>query len=356
MESFDTGQGYLKAGLLGFPKSGKTYTAVLMADAVRKHFQLTAPIALFDTEAGGVYVNPLVKELTGQSIIGTKSRALSDLMKMAAECESGQGSVLIVDSITHVWREVCDAYLKQINDVRKSQGKPTRTRLEFQDWASIKAKWNEWTTFYLNSKLHIIICGRAGFEWDFEEKEDARGNVHKELIKTGVKMKVESEFGFEPSLLALMERENVLDDATGKQTGINHNILVLGDRFQVLDGKMCTNPTGAFFMPHIRLLTPGADNTVDTEPHTPHDVDEAGDTEFKRQRRLREIALEEIEGVMVQTWPGQSAAEKKAKVDALDIVFKTRAWAKVKSLPIAELQSGLERMKAHAASAATAKE
>ena len=56
----------------------------------------------------------------------------------------------------------------------------------------------------------MIVCGRAGFEYDFQEKEDGSGR--KELVKTGVKMKAESEFGYEPSLLVHMERASDLKD------------------------------------------------------------------------------------------------------------------------------------------------
>ena len=54
---------------------------------------------------------------------------------------------------------------------------------------------------YLNSPLHIVLCGRAGFDWDFNETEGDDGSIKKELVKTGVKMRVESQFGFEPAQL-----------------------------------------------------------------------------------------------------------------------------------------------------------
>ena len=40
----------------------------------------------------------------------------------------------------------------------------------------------------------------------------------------------------------------------------------------------------------------------------------------------KEIALEEIQGIMTQLFPGQSAKEKKMKVDILESIFKTRSW------------------------------
>jgi hypothetical protein len=347
LKAFDSGVGYLKAGFLGFPGSGKTHTAALLAVACREHFKLDSPIAMVDTEAGGAYVNPLVKELTGKSIIGVRSRALDDLMATARQCEAGAASVLIVDSVTHIWREVCDAYLAEVNAARSSQGKGTRTRLEFQDWATIKAKWNEWTSVYLNSKLHIIICGRAGYDWDFEERENADGTTRKELVKTAIKMKVESEFGFEPSLLVDMRRESDFNRATSQQEKFSHRAVVLKDRFRILDGAICDNPDGKFFLPHLQLLTPGADNAVATEPKTKMNVDANGDRGWQREKRQREVLCEEIEGLLTSTWPGRAKDEVKAKTDAIEAAFGTRSWKKVQGMSHEQLERCLMLLRNH---------
>ena len=347
LQPMASGVAYLKAGFLGFPGSGKTYTAALLAIECRKLLGLDAPIGFFDTEAGAAYVNPLVKAATGKDILGVRSRSFDDLMAVARQCEAGAAAVLIVDSVTHVWREVCDAYLAEVNGARRSQGKSERTRLEFQDWATIKAKWNEWTALYLNSKLHIIICGRAGYDWGFEERENADGSTRKELVKTAIKMKVESEFGFEPSLLVDMRRVSEFDRATSHQERFVHRAVVLKDRFQVLDAAICDNPTGEFFLPHLRLLTPGADNAVDTTPKTLMGVDAAGQGREQRERWQRGALCEEIEGLMTSKWPGRSAPVVKAKTDALDACFGTRSWKVVKAMKPPELEIGLRLLRTH---------
>lgn len=341
LETFGSGQGYLKAGFLGFNKSGKTHTSALLAIELGRLTKDTRAIAFFDTEAGVEYVTPMVRKATGKNPIGKKSRSLADLLAVGKECESGAASVLIVDSITHVWREVCDAYLDQVNKARDAQNKPRRQRLEFQDWAAIKAKWALWTDFYLNSKLHIIICGRAGYEWDFEEVEDTMGNTRKELRKSGVRMKVESEFGFEPSLLVEMERvQNPIEGRPG-HFSIAHRATVLGDRFDAMDGATCDNPTGAWFHPHLTLLVPGAVNAVDTTLKTDMGVDESGDAAMYRERRERTKLLEEIQGEMVKAYPGQSAAEKKVKVECLEACCGTKSWTAVEGFSIERLKTSL---------------
>ena len=137
IKKLGTGTGYLKAGFLGFPKSGKSYTAGVLACGVKKHFSLEGPIVMFDTEGGSDYIAPLVKKLGGGELVGIRSRAFDDRMAVGKEALEMKAAVLIVDSVTHPWRELCDAHLEAVNRVLKSKNRSPRTRLEFQDWASM---------------------------------------------------------------------------------------------------------------------------------------------------------------------------------------------------------------------------
>jgi hypothetical protein len=347
MESviFGKGQGFLKSGFLGFNKSGKTHTASLMLCYLHKRLALKKPIAMFDTEAGGEYIAARVQAATGMPMGGCKSRSFADLMALAKQCEEGKYEILLVDSITHPWRDLCACYLKQVNDARDQKNLPRRQRLEFQDWSAIKDVWSRWTDFYVNSRVHICICGRAGFEWDFEESENADGSTRKELVKTGIKMKTESEFGFEPSLLVEFERVQIPDPKKPTKFTFTHRATVLGDRFDVMDGQTCDNPPGEWFAPHVDMLCPGVSNVVDTSLKTDMGVDEKGDAEFQRERRQRTILAEEIQGLMVQAYPSTSAAEKKAKAQLLADCFGTRSWTKVECKSSQELQEGLTKVK-----------
>jgi len=35
-------------------------------------------------------------------------------------------------------------------------------RIEFQHWRELKAVWREWVDAMLNTRMHILIAGRAG--------------------------------------------------------------------------------------------------------------------------------------------------------------------------------------------------
>ena len=328
-----TGQGYLKAGFLGFQASGKTYTACSLAIGLRKRLKLDGPIAMFDTEGGSEYIAQRILKETGKTLMGVKSQSFQDLLDMALECEMGGVSVLIADSMTHVWRELCDSYLAHVNEERAKKNMSPRSKLEFQDWNPIKKKWSEWTQFYLNSSLHIIICGRAGYEYEMEMNQETN---RKELIKTGVKMKTETEFGFEPSLLIEMERVQVPGQDGGYQ--MVHHATIVKDRFGVMDGAEADNPTFDFFLPHIALLTPGANAPIDMTKRTPMHVDEIGQDQFDRMRSRQKKAWEEIENGLAIIYPSSQGKDKQARYMIFSELTGSTSELKIQSLPPDQLE------------------
>lgn len=367
LKPLEGGQGHIKAGLLGFPGSGKTYTATLLAVAVREHFKLNAPIAMFDTEAGAVWVDPVVRYLTGKPLLVVRTRALSDLLDVAKQCAEGAASALIVDSITHPWRETCDAFLAELNRALVARNRKPRTKLEWQDWAIVKghgSPWSQWLDLFLNSPLHIVLCGRAGVDWVMEDEEQDDGSIKKQLRKAGIKMQVETQFGFEPALVVEMRRESIYEVETGHDEEIIHKAIVHKDRkpdgltgaiakfrsYRATEGKSDIaahyEAVKAFFAPHIAGLTPGSVNAVDTALKTTHGVDTSGDAQYVRDRRRREIILEEVQGLITHKWPGMSAEEKKAKADVLELCWGTRSWTKLqKEMPLAQLELGFTKIK-----------
>lgn len=344
LQSLDNQPGFLKAGLLGFAGSGKTMTATLIAIGTREFFKLDGPIAMFDTEGGSAYLRDMVRERTGKPLLGVRSRSIDDLLNVGHESVKTGVSVLIVDSMTHIWRDVVDSYKREVNSQRAAKGWEPRTDLQFQDWGPIKAKFAEWTDFFLNAPLHIVICGRAGLEYADEVNE--RGK--KEKVVTGTKMQTEKEFGFEPSLL--VEMEIISERVAGKRKSggaVHRRATVIKDRFDVIDGKQFQNPTFNDFLPHIKRLAPADHAPIDMSPKTKLDVNETGDTQWVREKRNREKLCEEIAGVLTSAWPGQSAEDKKWKADILWEVFGTRSWTAVEGMDAQTLRGCLEALREH---------
>lgn len=321
---------YLKGGLLGFAGSGKTTTAALMAIGLinllreKKLPEGDRPVFFLDTETGADYVKHRFDE-AGIELHTAKTRAFSDLIPAVNEAQKGAG-VMIIDSITHFWREFTEAYAKRKN----------RTRLEFSDWNYLKTEWGKFTDRYINSSAHIILCGRAGYEYDFFEDADGK----KQLEKTGIKMKAETEMGYEPSLLVLMERSMEMADKK-----VHREAHVIKERFGIIDGKTFKNPSFADFLPHIERLTLGGTQMgVDTS-RTSEGMIEPGTDSWPHEKRQREIWCEEIEGLLVKHFPSQSAEHKQQKLAMIEKVFHTRSWTKVQNSQSELIKQGFEEMK-----------
>jgi hypothetical protein len=339
--------GYLKAAFFGFGKSGKTFTANELAIATREFFKLDGPIAMFDTENGSDYIARRVRQATGRDLMIHKSKSLDDMIGMAEECERAGVSVFIADSLSAVWREVVNSFMAEINAALIAKNKRPYDKPEFHHWKPIKDRWQRWTDWYLNAPMHVIACGRAGYEYDFEQ--DDRGK--KELVKTGVKMRAEGEFGYEPSLLVWMEREQLAgQDGVFEIVRTAH---VMGDRFDLIDGRKCSFGTGRkqvsvfdFFKPHIEQLRPDAHQPVNTEARTHFGVDAGGDDEWARERRQRDILCEEIKGEFQSVIPGQGATDKQRRGDLMLECFGTRSWTQLeKQTSSGALRAGLLRLR-----------
>lgn len=324
-------QAYLKAGIMGFAGSGKTYTATDIAIGLIKHLKSSGlpegdkPIFFLDTETGSDYVAKKIRD-EGVELFTAKTRAFKDLIPAVKEAETSSG-VMIIDSITHFWREFTEAYAKRKN----------RTRLEFQDWNYLKTEWGKFTDVYINSSAHIILCGRAGYEYDYFEDDSGK----KQLEKTGIKMKAETEMGYEPSLLILMERE--IDMETKKVYREAH---ILKERFGLIDGQSFKDPTFENFMPHIVSLNLGGKQLgIDTSRSSEDMIEDSQDS-WPQEKRQREIYCEEVEGLLVKHYPSTSVADKQKKMELIEKVFGTRSWTKVQNMRSADIREGFNQLQA----------
>lgn len=325
---------YAKVGLYGNAGSGKTRTATEIAIGLHKAIGSKKPIAAFDTEPAFAFVKPLYDAAGIELLLADESRALIDLMQFMDEAEAGC-DIAIIDSITHVWRDAQESYLAKINS-RKPAGKKI-SALEFHHWRPIKAAWAAFTDRFLSSKLHVIVCGRAGAIYEYQDKGDGSGK--KELITTGTRMATEKELGYEPSLLV----EMVADREGGKMV---NTALVQKDRADRINGKELRKPTYASFKPHFDALNIGGEHFGSMQQRDSqdiYDVDEEGG--WDREKKQREIMAEEIQGLLMKRWPGQSVADKAAKADALDAILGTRSWAKVETTHSTRLREAYAKLR-----------
>lgn len=319
-------QGFLKMGMYGDPKSGKTYTASLVALGLHKLIKSTKPITFFDTETGSEYVLSTLYKPAGVELQTVKSRSFADLMAATKEAEQ-ISDILIVDSVTHVWKELMEAY----------KAKKGLTYIALQDWQVLKKEWAAFTDLYLNCKLHMIVCGRAQDVW--EDRTDERGKVEKTIV--GSKMATEKNLAYEPSLL--VEMEKVAQPNTGF---LIPRAWVLGDRFSTLDGKCFDKPTFETFLPHISMLNLGGEHVGIDMGRSSESLfmPDSPDSRFEYQKK-RDIALEEIKDEIDRRWSGMSSEQKLARIDVLQAIFQTSSKTAIENMSVPVLIEGLRRIR-----------
>ena len=239
--------------------------------------------------------------------------------------------ILIVDSVTAFWEDIIRSY-------KKKRG---RDFVRFDDWGKLKEEWRRFTDWFINSPIHCIICGRAG--WIYNEYRDEDGKDH--LEKTGTKMKAENEFGYEPSFLLEMDRIKEVDPTSKIGHRIIHRAHVLKDRNDVLDGKSFDDPTFETFLPSINLLNLGGEHkALDTETTSEEMFESDGSTEWRKKEEQRQIAFEEFSGLMSENFPGTTGGEKLAKQRLCQILFGTTSGTAIQK----KTKEEYERAKAQA--------
>lgn len=328
---------YLKAGLYGEAGSGKTFTAAQFAIGLHQYAKLEKPVAMFDTEPAASFIRPLFDEAGIEFLVFDESRALADLMRVIDEAER-ECSLLIIDSVTHIWRDTMESYIAKVNERRERERKPKLFALEFQHWRPIKAAWAQFTDKFLASKLHMIVCGRAGNIYEYQTNE---GTGKKELINTGTKMATEKEMGYEPSLLIEMVKRR----EGGK---IINTALVEKDRTDRLNGSEIHYPTFDSIKPHIEFLNLGGEHFDSMDARTSKDLydGEEGGSAFDKERRMREIQAEELQGLFVKYgMDGQSADAKKERGQFLEDVFGTRSWTAICNMDSQKIAAGCQLLR-----------
>jgi len=317
--------------------SGKTATMVQLAIGLSLTFHQGAPVAFFDTEKGSDFAKILF-DIEGVKLLRVKSRAFSDLLKVVKEAEQAGCCALLTDSMSHVWNELNDSFCRR----KKIQ------RMEFQHWRELKATWREWTDAMLNSRLHMLIAGRAGKEYEYQENEETH---KKELITTGTKMRAEGEFGYEPDVLFELWTERV--DGAKHGSNLIHKALVLKDRTWELNGQIFTwadrkkykkddwKLVYNDFAPYFACLDmKGPHQAIQADRTSDEMFDRNGDSEYYRNKKRRDVVMETLDATMGLLWPGQAAGDKRLRLLVGEKLFGVRSKTALEGQPLQRLEKG----------------
>lgn len=324
---------FLKLALEGFAGDGKSFTASEIATGVHKLIGSKKPIAIFDTEKAFKALKWKFDAAGIEIMHEEDERSLSALNQAIKWCEDGNADILIIDSITHVWEEFLRAYMNRPD----KNGHPVkRNRLEFQDWGILKPQWKElFSTPFVMAKCHIIFTGRAGYEYS-DEKNEETGK--REIYKSGIKMKAETETAFEPDILVLMQK---VTDLISEKKSIYREAMVVKDRTTQIDGKTFKNPTFDDFYPAIKVLLDGTLREV--HGNMIPDTFEEFENKFSEFAKERERIKAEIEGCFALMGLGpQSKEDKQVKAWTLSQVFGVNSVEMVEKKSLSIQRDGLK--------------
>ncbi len=228
-------QARLKVSIYGPPGSGKTFTALLMAEGLAA--QRGKRIAYVDTEHGtdfyamNVPERPVHPSKFDIDTIYTKS--ISKILDEVMAIDQSVHGVVVIDSISHVWESAMEAY----------EGRKTSSDgIPMHAWGAIKKPYKTLINFLIGSQLDVFILGR---QKNIFGKDD-RG----ELVKTGVTMKAEGETAYEPHICLRMESEIHATDRMKSRPVI----YVEKDRTGILQGQTIYWPNFSTVEPILPLL------------------------------------------------------------------------------------------------------
>lgn len=258
-------QAAIKMALYGPPGSGKTFTALLIAEGLAGLSKKR--VAYVDTERGTDFY---CKDVPSRAVHPAAfdfdalySRSLTEVLTNVKALPEEEYGVVVLDSITHLWEAAIAAY---------GGGQTKIGTIPMWAWGKIKRPYKDLMAHLLSSPMHVIICGRQGNEYTTDEETD-------ELKMTGVKLKAEGETAYEPHILIRMEA------IRAKKTNELAQIVAYAekDRTGVLAGRSFVNPSfDTLIKPIVGLLSGTQARVATTDETAAQDAEQISADEQKR--------------------------------------------------------------------------
>lgn len=228
-------QGKLKIGLYGKAGTGKTETALLIAEWLAKEEKKR--VLFINTEPGGT--DFYCMEVKGRSPhpeafdfdrIDTKQ--IIEVRDYIPTIDTSVYGVLIIDSVSHLWDSASGLYTGRLT----SEG-----TYPIHAYAKIKKPFRQLMDNARAANLHYVVCGR-------EQNEFERHSSDNWEFK-GTKMRAEKETGHEPDItIQMMQTRNV------ETKEFKISMYVEKDHSGLMQGKTIDWPTGETFKPWYDLL------------------------------------------------------------------------------------------------------
>jgi hypothetical protein len=178
--------GFVKASMFGPKGTGKTTLMAMLLIHLSKTYHNSAPVAWLASEKGVDFVTDIFAAERVPLLLN-RSRSFLDLRSASRDALKEGCCAVGVDSVSHFWQDL-------FTEGMKARG-PRLQRI-----GRIKEEWAPFAQDFQDSAIHFLVTGRMGFVWDEVEMPDEKGELVKELSKSGTKIKAEGDFGHEPDL------------------------------------------------------------------------------------------------------------------------------------------------------------
>lgn len=266
-------QAFFKAALYGRAGTGKTLTSLLWAEGLAARDNKR--VAYIDTERGTEFYAIDIEERRCHpkafDFDRLITRSIMDTLEAVESIDPKEHSVVVIDSITHLWEAARAAYTGKV----MSNG-----AIPIQAWGPIKKPYKKLMTLLLDGDFHAIFCGREGVVME----EDADGETH----VTGTKMKAEGETPHEPHVLGRMRPER---DAEG---GYIVKVFFEKDRSGILTGRTLDWPNYQTIAPVVNYLTGTAQGKMGSEEASAEKDAAALEAQAQREKTEKESLFDQI--------------------------------------------------------------
>ncbi len=173
----------IKACLYGQAGTGKTFTALLVAEGLAQ--RENGRVAFVNTEQGGIdfYTQKVPTRKPHPEPFDVDelfSRSVTEITRELRALSPAEHPVIVVDSGTHIWQACIDAC-----NVKKNRN----GQLPIWAWPKIKKPWRELIQWLLDCPQHVIFTARSGVEYGKDESGE-EGAI-------GTKAKTEGETEYE---------------------------------------------------------------------------------------------------------------------------------------------------------------
>jgi hypothetical protein len=243
-------QAALKMALYGPPGSGKTFTALLLAEGLAD--KIHKRVAVIDTERGtDFYVQPVAERTYHPAAFDVDclyTKSIIEVTAAAKDLDPATHGVIIVDSVSHLWDSVMASYTGK----RTSLG-----GIPLDAWSRLKRPYLDLVSWLINSPFHVLLAGRQTGQ--YEDDDDGR------LRAVGVKMRSEKETPYEAHVCVRMECIYEKNNAK-KNIGLGvPTAYVEKDRSGILQGNVYPWPSFATLALPLLPLLGNVQGQVDSE-------------------------------------------------------------------------------------------